>query len=425
MPHERLSACRLCGWEDLPTVLDLGEMAFTGIFPKPGEDVPSGPLELVKCGACNLVQLAHVYDQAVLYGPSYGYRSGLNQTMVAHLKEVAALAWREARAEPGETVIDIGANDGTLLAANPKSARRVGIDPLADKWADCWPEGAVRIAKSFPCSPWSPKGDSLNLPAAVVTSIACLYDAQEPVKWARVIANWLRPGGIWIIELALAGHILSGAWDQVCHEHALYFGASQLSDLMTRAGLRVVKAVDTSTNGGSLLLVAKKEEGCHLWSPREREEDWPELTHKIEKTCVDLRECLEAYKAAGKTVWGYGASTKGNVVLQRAGIESDLLPRIMDANQEKDGKQTPGTQIPIFTHTGSWVAPPGLKDERAGIGGPLQRPHAFLVLPWHFRDFVIEKEYAFLEASGKLIFALPKLEIVTKESLNRSKEDAA
>src|SRR3990167_10525505 len=92
MPHDRIAACRLCGWEDLPTVLNLGNMAFTGIFPKPGEDVPSGPLELVKCRACGLVQLAHVYDQAVLYGPSYGYRSGLNRTMVEHLKEVAALA---------------------------------------------------------------------------------------------------------------------------------------------------------------------------------------------------------------------------------------------------------------------------------------------------------------------------------------------
>ena len=429
MPHDRLAACRFCGWEELIPVLSLGELAFPGVFPKPDEDVPRGPIDLVKCMSCGLVQMGHRYDPALLYGPTYGYRSGLNPSMVAHLRAVAAMAWFEARAEPFDTIVDIGANDGTLLGMFPQSCTRIGIDPLADKLADFWPKKSIRIASMFgDTKEWHLKG----LKAKIVFSLACLYDAEAAGKWAQHVAEMLAGGGMWIIELMLVEHLFHGSWDQICHEHSLYFTPRQLWEICTRAGLRIVKVQETPTNGGSVLVFARKESGPHLWTPLERipqdvrePQNWTALQEKIRLISAEARKCLESYKANGKIVWGYGASTKGNMLLQLAGIGPGLLPRIIDANQEKDGKETPGTRIPIFAHTRPWVAPPGLKDEGAETGDPLQWPHAFLVLPWHFRDFVIEKERAFLEAGGELIFALPRLGIVTRESLNRSKETAA
>ena len=426
MHPECISKCRLCGWEGFSPAIDLGEMAFTGYFPKqrsdvplsPGEEaVPRGPLELVECDACGLVQIAHHYASDLMYGPTYGYRSGLNASMAQHLKGIAEQGWRLAKPERGEAVVDIGANDGTLLNCYPDHVRRFAFDPLADKWAQYYKPGIVRFSGCFDAEQGIAIVGRDN--AKIVTSIACFYDMPDPVGTARGIYAILKDGGIWILEQATTDSVIEiGAWDQICHEHMEYYATAQILDILERASLRLIGLQRNSANGDSWRIIAQK--GGNLPGLDKSEYrtayshySWDNLRARIDRNCRELKSFLEAEKSAGNIVWGYGASTKGNVVLQRAGIGPELLPLILDANEEKDCAETPGTRIPIRLWKGPWIG---------GTCNPEElwkgtAPQSFLVLPWHFRDFIIEKEHAFLKAGGKLVFALPNLEIVTKESV--------
>lgn len=397
-----LTACHLCGWPHLTRVLDLGTMALTGVFPRPGQDVPEGPLEVVTCDACGLAQLGHVYPLHELYGAHYGYRSGLNPTMVAHLRSIAEDAWRLAAPEPGDFVVDLGSNDGTFINLYPDSVTRIAFDPLLPKYAEHYRTGVEPFPEFF--TPAS----ALKVPqgrAAIVTSIACFYDLPDPVGTARAIARLLKPGGIWVVEVAdLDAMIRNMAFDQIVQEHVEYYRGGDILGMARRAGLSYVRDVQNDINGGSCRFVFRKGGLDIPEFTIERVIDWPAFQHRIDRACVALRQFLEDEHDSGRTVWGYGASTKGNVVLQRAAITPDLLPLILDANPDKDGCETPGTHIPIRFEDRPLVAVPG-------------RPETVLVLPWHFRDFIIQKEREFLRQGGRLVFALPTLEVVTKDAL--------
>lgn len=399
----RIGCCRLCGWRGLTTVLDLGTMAFTGIFAKPGVEVPRGPLELVECESCGLVQLAHEFPLDLLYGNAYGYRSGLNPSMSEHLRGIALEAWRIARPDVGDVILDIGSNDGTLLNAFPSSANRIGYDPLADKYAEHYAHGIVRHSELFTARSVDVVGRNR---AAIVTSIACFYDLPDPVGFARAIWQVLKDGGIWILEMATTEDIAGMAWDQICHEHQEYYSEQHVAEILYRAGFERLSMAHNNANGGSVRIVAKKvqQRAVTPLVSNPQQHQWNGLSERVRATCSAIKAHLEREKAAGRTVWGYGASTKGNVLLQSAGIGPDLLPLIVDANPDKDGCVTPGTGIPIKY------------DSRPQWNGP-SVPDAFLVLPWHFRDFIVKKEVGFLARGGELIFALPEFQVVNKDGV--------
>ena len=391
MTPPRLSECRACGWPSLTSVLHLGTLAYCGLFPKPGESVPEGPLELVTCDACGLAQMGHVYPIGDMYGDSYGYRSGLNPTMEAHLKEIATEAWRIAQPRPGETVVDIGANDGTLLKCYPKSVKRVGFDPLTDKYRQYYAVDITRVAGFF---------DMPLRDVAIVTSIACFYDLPDPVGVAQAIADMLRPGGVWSVEVAdlhaMAEH---SAFDQIVHEHLEFYTADDIDSIAQRVGLSLRHSDYNATNGGSVRLVYTKGGPHSIDRPREAI-DWASFRKRIDKRVNDLRTFLEDAKRAGRVVYGYGASTKGNVLLQMAGVTPKLMPAILDANPDKAGCVTPGTNIPIVFHDKP------LSHLRTALD-------TVVVFPWHFRDFVLEKEREFLGQRGTIVFPLPTLQQIT------------
>ena len=400
--------CRVCASSAVFEVMHLGDLAFTGTFPLPGEDVPSGRLTLAVCDDCGLVQLADTFPLEQLYGDNYGYRSGLNAGMVRHLQSTVAGLERLLPLD-GAVVLDIGSNDGTTLGAYRSDVVRIGIDPTSEKFAEFHPPGMTAVASFFSEDAyWAVS----NRPARVVTSIAMFYDLEFPIGFARDVHRVLESDGLWHLEVAYAPKMLrNGAYDTICHEHLEYYSLSSLAFILAEAGFKIVHAATNGTNGGSIAVTAAK--AGSRWAPdttfvpwmlaaekRHRvnaAESWVLFGERVREHQYDLLGLLSALRVKGKaTIHGLGASTKGNVLLQSTGIGTQLVDAIGDVNPYKYGRVTPGTHIPIQSEADTLAA----------------RPDYLLVLPWHFRDGLLQRLSGYLADGGRVIFPLPDIEVV-------------
>lgn len=406
----RVSACRLCGSSDLVQVLDLGEHALTGVFPaSAGDHVPSAPLVLVWCGSCTLLQLAHSFDPTVLYGDQYGYRSGLNASMVQHLAREARGLETLVGLAPGDLVLDIGSNDGTLLSSYATDGvRRIGIDPTAAKFEEFYPPDAVVAAEFFSAAAYRELSDA---PARIITSIAMFYDLESPVAFARDVRECLAADGVWHFEQAYMPSMLrSTAYDTVCHEHLEYYSLSTVRRILEDAELEVIEVRFNRVNGGSFAVTAAHRgsrfprRGALLdwFAAREgrveldTERPFRSFEERVFQHRAELVELMSTLRAEKASVMGYGASTKGNVILQFCGFTSADIEAIADVNPDKLGRVTPGSSIPIVS-----------EDEMRE-----RQPDFLIVFPWHFRDGVIAREEDYLRNGGRLIFPLPEIEIL-------------
>ena len=410
MSYQKISACRICGNDQLTTVLDLGEQVLTGVFPTtPTEIVEAGPLILVWCEVCGLVQLAHSFDPDKMYGSSYGYRSGLNPTMVRHLERKVGWLERNFPLDQGDVVVDIGSNDGTLLNAyQSPNLRRIGFDPVAAKYLSHYEPSIEVVADFF-------SRDSLEAPHAksvsLVTSIAMFYDLERPNDFVRLIADSLADEGVWHFEQSyLPAMLRTGSYDTVCHEHLEYYSLTVVRDLLSRHGLKIIDVQTNSINGGSFAVTASLEKSQHVpnqpvidWLLRQEDamgldtrRPYDAFAERVVLHRKDLTGLIRSLTGAGRKVVGYGASTKGNVLLQFCGFTPSELSAVAEVNEEKFGSFTPGTRIAIHSEETVHALDPDY----------------MLVLPWHFRDFIVEKEAEFLNNGGKLIFPLPEIEIV-------------
>jgi hypothetical protein len=405
-----LTACRLCGSSALEQVLDLGEHALTGVFPaSPDEDVPTAPLVLVRCRSCTLLQLAHSFEPTELYGDNYGYRSGLNASMVEHLGREARGLETLVELSPGDVVLDIGSNDGTLLSSyTTKNLRRVGIDPTAARFADYYPEDAVVAADFFSAASFQKVS---NMPARIITSIAMFYDLESPVAFARDVRACLAPDGVWHFEQAYMPSMLSSTgYDTVCHEHLEYYSLATVRRIVEEAGLEIVEVRFNRVNGGSFAVtaahpgsaLAPRRALLDWFAAREErlgldtEEPFRTFAERVFRHRDELVDLLGVLRADDARVLGYGASTKGNVVMQFCGLTSADVEAIGDVNPYKFGRVTPGSLIPIVEESEM--------HER--------RPDFLVVFPWHFRETVIAREEEFLQGGGRLVFPLPEIEIL-------------
>ena len=409
-----LAACRVCGNTTLEPILSLGVQQLTGVFPRsPSEVLTSGPLALVKCvgeGACGLVQLGHTYDASEMYGGNYGYRSGLNQTMVRHLGQTVRHVLDSYPTGDGAIVLDIGSNDGTLLSFMPASARRVGMDPTITKYGQFYDPAIDAIPDFFSADRFRESYGGER--AAIITSIAMFYDLENPLAFVREIEQVLAPDGVWFFEQSYLPTMLSqNAYDTICHEHLEYYALKQIQWLMSRAGLRVVDVRLNDVNGGSFSVTACHDAAgivsnvaaIHAIEERERTANLDGLeTYEIFRKRVEahrdqLLALLTEIRRSGATVLGYGASTKGNVILQYCGLTPEHIPAIAEVNPDKFGAFTPGTHIPIISEAEAHA----------------RNPAYFLVMPWHFRDNLVRREADFLQRGGKMIFPLPEISVVT------------
>lgn len=417
--YTTISQCRICGNEELDTVLDLGTQALTGIFPKSRDiETPRSPLELVKCHddgsgqSCGLVQLRHSCPPEAMYGMNYGYRSGLNLSMVDHLQRKANKIKSAITLLPGDLILDIGSNDGTLLRAmDGPGLRLAGIDPAGIKFRQYYPTHAQLIPDFFSAAGFRKEFGRQS--AKVVTSIAMFYDLEAPLEYVRQIHEILAADGIWVFEQSyLPAMLASVSYDTICHEHVEYYALKQVLWMLDRVGFKVVDVELNSVNGGSFSITAAKKPGgdeehsaavCDLICNENRlglsgPEIYRTFRERVYSQRRELRQFLGRARQEGEQIFGYGASTKGNVLLQFCGITAEELPCIAEVNADKFGAFTPGTRIPIIS-----------EEEARSMN-----PSAFMVLPWHFRDNIIARENRFLEAGGKLIFPLPNIEVVGK-----------
>ncbi len=425
--------CRTCGNPHLKTIIDLGTQPLSGVFPKPASaDPSSSPLDLVRCdvsktpGACGLVQLRHTASLSEMYGATYGYYSSISPTMVSHLKgindEVVALA----NPQKGDVVLDIGCNDGTFLNfyGAERGLVRLGMDPSAKKFAHNY-QSDIRVQYDF----FSEKGIRPLLgdrACKVVSSIAMFYDLDDPVAFMRDIRAVLAKDGVWVLELAYLPLMLKQlAYDQVCHEHVTYLGLRPMDRMMQKVGLRLLDVSFNDMNGGSFRIFAGRADGPHTAKTAkiqkildeeaalDEEETYMRFRHRLLNHRDDVRQFFMMTKAAGQKVYGYGASTKGNIVLNFCGIGQEEITAFGDRNPEKDGLVTPGTRIPIISH----------EKLRA------LKPDYLFVMIWHFRKEVIRDEVEYLKRGGKIVFDLPRLHIVDASNyeryLERSFEDLA
>ncbi|MBL6933861.1 MAG: methyltransferase domain-containing protein [Alphaproteobacteria bacterium] len=410
MLYHDIKGCRVCGGTHLTEVLNLGRHTLSGRFPKQGDPDPlHAPLELVHCHECGLLQLRHTVVQSELYTDHYGYRSGINEAMVRHLTGIKDRAVAMAKPKAGDIVLDIGSNDGTMLKtyATPGLVR-IGIDPILGHFRDHYPVDAITVENYFSATTFQTVGNGRK--AKVITSIAMFYDLDAPNAFVTDIREILHPEGIWIFELSYMPKMLEqNAFDTICHEHLEYYGLHQVECLISAHGLRIFDVDFNETNGGSFQVCV-----CHVDGPypseqtkidtvlrNEAEQDFNSLTpyHVFNKGIEAIRERLVEVirdeKAKGKKIYAYGASTKGNTILQYCGLDNKDIVAAADRNPEKWGCRTPGTGIPIIS------------EEEARNANP----DYFLVLPWHFREGFLEREKNFIQKGGHFIFPLPNVEV--------------
>jgi hypothetical protein len=408
--YTRLERCRLSGSETLIPVLDLGNQALTGVFPRSREEpVTTGPLRLVWCPDSGLLQLDHSFSLAEMYGENYGYRSGLNQSMVRHLTQKIRELERLADLKPGDTVLDIGSNDATSLKAySTLGITRVGIDPTGGKFRTYYTGDLILVPDFFSASVYKKAGAQ---PAAIVTSIAMFYDLEDPVDFARQVEQVLAPGGIWHFEQSYMPSMLRmTSYDTVCHEHLEYYSLTVVTRILEAAGMRALDVKMNAVNGGSFAVTAVRrddprrgsepvidwllhqEDRMGLGTPR----PYRDFEERVYRHRADLMRLLKTLAADGREVIGYGASTKGNVLLQFCGVTTNEVRAIAEVNSDKFGAFTPGTHIPIIAEA----------EARA------MKPDYFLVLPWHFKEGILQREAEFLARGGRMIFPFPEIEIV-------------
>jgi hypothetical protein len=399
------------------SVLNLGQQALTGVFPAdPEAEITTGPLELVKCHAangdatCGLVQLRQSYDLGEMYGMNYGYRSGLNGSMVAHLEDIANEILSRVDLAAEDVVLDIGSNDATLLKFfSEAECQRIGIDPAIEKFRHHYSDSIATVPEFFSAAAYT-RGCPDRL-AKVVTSIAMFYDLPRPLEFVQQVREILAPDGIWVFEQSYLPLMLQhNAYDTVCHEHMEYYAFQQMEWMMERAGLKIIDATLNDTNGGSFRLTVARAESPHaprqeaIETLRRHEQDeqladlgtYERFAGRVHAHRDALRQHLESQRGQGRRVLGYGASTKGNVVLQFCGITAEEIGCIAEINEDKFGCYTPGTKIPIVSEA----------EARE------MNPDCFMVLPWHFRDSIRRREAPFLAGGGTLLFPLPVLDEV-------------
>ena len=414
------NTCRVCGSKALTPVINLGEQYLQGSFVKPGKATPPTrkiSTSLVRCDpmrdekACGLLQMEYTIPPEVLYS-AYWYRSGTNNTMRHHLQGIVKEAMDVTGLKETATVLDIGCNDGTLLGFYPVSFTKYGVDP-SDVAQEI--KAPVNVVQDIvPSEELLSRLDGSTLD--IITSIAMFYDLEDPIAFTRGIKQILSSEGIWIFEMSyMPTMLIMTSYDTICHEHIEYYSLAVIEYILRQAGMKVVNVSNNNINGGSLRCQAthinnftykRNEFQQNIKAMRQEEFDleldtdkpYRHFQDRINVHKEELNSLLRKLKKEGKKIHIYGASTKGNTILQWCGIDHRIIDCAAERNPDKYGAMTLGTDIPIVS------------EEKSRS----MKPDYYLVLPWHFKEEFLERERETLERGIGLIFPLPTIEIIRK-----------
>ena len=387
--------CRACGRDFLTSVLNLGVQAIVRFKSSPEEKDDYSPLHLVRCEDCQLVQLLHTVPPERLFS-QFHYLSGINQSMNEALFDIVKDVEKHIQLEPGDVVVDIGANDGTLLSYYRKYVYTVGFEPARNitepsRVVDRW------INDYFSEKSWFDSlqiGDTVKV--KVITAIAMFYDLDDPNKFCRDVYEILADDGIFVIQMNDLDRMIDNlSIDNICHEHLCYYSRSTLQPILERAGLYITKISYNQTNGGSIRVICAKKSPLKIIPPESP--DWNDFLSRFNIEKKRLLRYINSEIKKGHSIWGYGASTRGNTLLQLLGLDWTKIFAIADRNPKKWGKCTAGGDIQIMSEEKMREA----------------QPDNLLVLPYYFEREFLEREYEYLKRGGRMLFPLPKFRIIT------------
>ncbi len=404
----KIKKCRSCKKTKFQKLFSLGNLSFTGKFPSADQTIKKKPITLIICNNCELVQLDHNFDLRYLYGPDYGYKTGINKTMLNHVKKVTKYLSKKTKLKNYEFVLDIASNDGSLLKSYNKNINTFGIDPILNKYKNEYKNINFKISDFFSANKVISK---TRKKFKIITALSVFYDSVDPNKFLNDVKKILSRDGVFLLEFAdLASIIKYKMFDTICHEHLEYYSSKVIINLCKKNGLRVFDIKSNDINGAS-----KQYYVCHndsifknnsaiinkiLNSENELNLSkiitFKKFLKDIDSSRKKLVDALKKFKKQGKSTHCYGASTKGNVLLQYYKIDNKLIDYVAERNQRKYNLFTPGSNIKIISE----------------IRSRFFNPDYYLVLPWHFKKEILSREKTIRKKGTKFIFPLPKLKII-------------
>ena len=408
----KIKFCRNCKSMKFENLFSLGKLSFTGKFSnKLNNNIPKDYINLIKCKKCNLVQLDRNFNPNYLYGSDYGYRSGINKTMTDHLLSISNKLSKLTNLKNIDLVLDIASNDATLLNSyKTRNIIKVGIDPILKKYKKFYKYINFKIPNFFSQKTILQAGISQKF--KIITACAVFYDIKHPNRFLADISNLLdQQEGIFYLEFQdLLSIIKFNLFDTICHEHIAYYSLEVVQKMLKKNNLKLIDVFKNNINGGSLSLVISHNKSKYrlnnlrinklvLEEQRynlKNKKTYYNFYKKINLIKKKLFDFILKLTLSKKTIHGYGASTKGNVLLQYFEINKEYIPYIADRNPDKNNLYTPGSKIKIINE----------KKSRSMI------PDYYLVLPWHFKNEILKREKKIRKIGTKFIFPLPKLEIL-------------
>ena len=404
----KISKCRICKKKKLKKLFSFGNLSFTGKFPTVDQLIQKKPITLVICKNCHLVQLGHNFDLKYLYGPDYGYRTGINKTMLNHVKSVVKDLSHRVKLKKKDLVLDIASNDGSLLNFYNKNVITFGVDPILNKYKSNYKKINHKISDFFTAKKIY---KYTKKKFKIITALSVFYDSKDPNIFIKDVKKILSKDGIFLLEFAdLASIIKNKMFDTICHEHLEYYSTKIIINLCKENNLRVFDINTNDINGSSkqyyicnneskfksndikINKILNSEQKMYL----SKENTFKAFFKIIKKSRLELKNFLKKEKKNGKKIHGYGASTKGNVLLQYYKINNKTVEYIAERNKNKFNLYTPGTKIKIISENLSRSF----------------KPDYYLVLPWHFKKEILFREKVIRKKGTKFIFPLPKLSII-------------
>lgn len=410
---KKIINCRNCQKRKFYNIFSLGKLSYSGKFSNNSKiNIPKEYLTLIMCKSCKLIQLDRNFNPKYMYSSEYGYKSGINKTMREHLSLTVKDLKKKVNLKNGDLVLDIASNDATLLNNYKKNIIKVGIDPILNKFRSEYKKVDYKINNFFSYRPI--KKLNLKKKFKIITAISMFYDLKDPNKFLKDVKKILdEKQGIFLLEQTdLYSIVKNNLFDTICHEHLEYYSCRVINDMLKKNNLRILDIKRNSINGGSIRFYISSNTSVYKSNKKfiktiMNEENKLNLdkvyTYKIfYKKIISIKynllKIIKNLKKNRQKIFGYGASTKGNILLQFFGINNKHLEHISDRNPAKNGHYTPGTKIKIVSE----------KESRRC------NPNYYLVLPWHFKNEILEREKKLLYKGTKFIFPLPKIKIISK-----------